>query len=175
MQHHGFPTRLLDWTQSLPAALHFATRDIRATEDGAIWVLATPYLMELSGTKGATQFSSIHPPIEQYLDNEFPEKLATLHPIPLHPEHLSPRIIAQAGRFTLHSYQIQALETLAEADRAKCGDSAFLQVIRIPRSSKDLFRRFLPLLGATEDVLFPDLDGLARSIRMEFLRRGLMT
>ena len=44
MQHHGAPTRLLDWTESPTIALYFAVRDNPGYYDSSVWML-DPYEM----------------------------------------------------------------------------------------------------------------------------------
>ena len=44
MQHHGAPTRLLDWTYSFYVALYFAIAEREDDEDAEVWALDAKYL-----------------------------------------------------------------------------------------------------------------------------------
>jgi len=86
------------------------------------------------------------------------------------PRHVTPRIRAQAGIFTVHNYldishprQFVALET----DR-QYGDRLKKIVVSADRFAT--LRWQLLDCGIHDGSLFPDLDGLASRIRTEFVQ-----
>jgi hypothetical protein len=67
------------------------------------------------------------------------------------------RIVAQSGRFTLHSCE-QAIESLNDKNQ-------YLRKFLIPTSLKPMIRQRLKDLGIQRWSLFPDLQALATGLK----------
>ena len=179
MQHYGFPTRLLDWSENLVAAAYFATRDIRSSSDGAVWMLAPQALIEGQfGIEGSVHISSNHPLAKEYTFGgpwEDFEQFNEMQPIPILPDHLDKRIIAQTGRFTIHTFRKNQLQKLVEEDAKAHEGSKFLHKLVIPSEAKANVRQQCRMFGGvSEEALFPDLDGLARAYKWELQEGGIL-
>jgi hypothetical protein len=156
MQHHGLPTRLLDWSLSFSTALHFALKHSspRPTE-ACVWVL-NPF--ELNGVTCSDEVILTPPDdfeggyYENFITGEkaFPHQVVAINPI-----RIDPRQVAQESVFTLSGYLSKPLNRMAP-NAFKC--------FKIPLESRDGATQFLKLAGVNEFRLFPDLDGLARFI-----------
>ena len=92
-----------------------------------------------------------------------------LPPLPIMPFYVSSRIAAQIGRFTVHTFKEDQLEEMAIEDRRNNDDQCFLHQIIIPGESKTMLRQQARLFGgASEETLFPDIDGLSRGMMWEY-------
>jgi hypothetical protein len=166
-QHHGVPTRLLDWSYSPLVAAFFATRPVRGDDrDRAVWRLdwqavhrkfALPQLamliQDLDFALGTT-------------DRLTPWKLfAARDSRPfacmIEPPSLDARIVAQAATFTVCSTTSLSFDEFLERE----GLGSTLNRYVIPRDNVGQVRDQLDLVGIDERRLFPDLDGVASAIQ----------
>lgn len=166
MQHHGAPTRLLDWTESVLIALYFAVNS-HTKDDGEIWALYPQKLNELSEIPGTPTRNNR---ILQFLGSEpmhsAPENLAKdlgieipKYPLAIQAQMTFPRIINQLGTFTIHPKPKEGF-TLPEILQ----DERHLVRYIIPSGCKKTLRKNLAALGVTRVSLFPNLDSLSETI-----------
>jgi hypothetical protein len=159
MQHHGVPTRLLDWTECFAIALYFALK--HATGDAAIWILDPCELNRHTfGTSSIVQPTVFGSYYDLYIgtSKSLPNNASA---VALYPLRHNPRAFNQQAGFTLHNNLEMALsEVCAEA----------LTKIVVPVAAQPKARTFLRLAGISEYSLFPDLDGLAREITDVYVR-----
>ncbi len=181
MQQHGFPTRLLDWSSSLAVAAYFAVRDGNEEEDGAIWIMEPIHLMRQRGLTGWCSMVGEEPVDELGLRVNTDHKPIDdghaewnkLTPMVVKPHHMDLRISAQKVIYTLHTFTKNSLESLAEDDKKTHNQACFLHKIIIPYDRKaDLRDELQVLTGISEDSLFPDMDGFARSYKLEAYRKA---
>lgn len=157
MQHHGVPTRLLDWSESFAIALHFALGGAKG--DAAIWIL-NPY--ELNKESRGPGFEGLPTPEDLgggyrdlFIDND-PAEAFGGGAVAIAPLRHHPRIFNQQGAFTLHKDLDTPLDSLYP--RA-------VRMISIPEAAHEEAQDFLRLAGISAFSAFPDLDALARDIK----------
>ena len=167
-QHHGVPTRLLDWTYSPLVAAHFATAVATATEDRVVWRLDWRAVHRCFGFPELALFT-------RDLDATLNEGRGTLTPWTLfeewpkqrefacmvEPPSLDARIVAQSAVFTFMSETTCSFDAFLE--RHGLADS--LTRFIIPAADVPRMRDQLDLVGMDERRLFPDLDGVAEGLR----------
>lgn len=166
-RHHGLPTRLLDWTANALFALYFAVRrEPQASEkskpDGKIWAMA------YSQTWGLDAFKLAKYENEAELFEHRVSGRKDCHSIKIvYPLFNTPRLLAQDGAFTFHSHPSKSLEEYESEGQKFIREELDIEVLfwwHIVGDKKNDIIKQLSGLGITERSVFPDLDGVARSL-----------
>jgi len=173
MRHHGVATRILDWTEQFGTALYFALRD-RSIPKGTrrrpiIWIL-NPFT--LNARKGSWEDPYLVSPRNLFdWSDDFGEYVDVLSrrrkwpypkPVATYPRQVSNRQQAQSGWFTIHGSNPRPLNELAPSS---------VRGVEIEPHEIEAGNEFLDRAGFTEYLLFPDLDGLARSLHEKYVER----
>lgn len=163
MQHHGLPTRLLDWSESVLVSLYFAVNDEGGKhegDDGCIWALHPQELNAVSlRDPNATQVLGLGD--DEHFDDYLPSKIGaqrqTFQPLAATAVRNNPRIQMQQGVFTVSHRDLSGLDELDNTDP--------LWKVVIPAANKQNFRNQLKALNLSKLSLFPELANAAEHAR----------
>jgi hypothetical protein len=161
MQHHGAPTRLLDWTVSPYVAAYFAAQQDGSNEPGAVWCFCSDKLRK-TVEKQYGKFPHFETP---NAPSWYRQKLKALADkrivVPLTFDFASSeRLVAQQGRFTMCFKIHQRHDCIIQ----QIGPNYIRRLI-IPPEQKPQFLLRLRDMNITAASLYPGVDGLGQSVK----------
>jgi FRG domain len=169
-RHAGLPTRLLDWSESALIALHFALKETNPV----IWMLNPLDLNDLSYATPSTSRPREFPlpwhdpdPKNKRWKNPAFENLRGAWeqgrfgvplPVAIYPTYVHARLRGQRSCFTIHGTDKKGLCPLLAG-------KGMLKRYDVDPACLQSMRSELAVLGITDSVVFPDIDGLANELK----------
>lgn len=158
MQHHGVKTRLLDWSESISIALHFAFSGWNPEQkNSCIWLL-DPYKLNFYSLGNAHLYSPTFK-YEQFLKE--PNLLGRT--VALAPTKSTERMISQQGVFTIQGRTLSGLDEELNLTFNSSASECLKRIVLTDEVFEDV-QRYLKHSGVNPFIIFSDLGGLARYV-----------
>ncbi|WP_111428761.1 FRG domain-containing protein [Rhodobacteraceae bacterium DSL-40] len=167
-QHHGLPTRLLDWTENPLVSLYFSCLNHARSTDACVWAL-NPW--ELNRT--TVSLHSVPPTDAEILrdyvidlsDSSVPREVRAEQPIAIRPFHRFRRSNAQSGVFTIHGKKEKGIDKInfVRRNRSACLLRAFIPAQRKLPILKELYA-----VGVHHGALFQSIESVAEILKFRY-------
>lgn len=196
MQHHGVPTRLLDWTESSYVALYFALEEEPQGKEGlsAVWALDMDWLemrgRELLQSKppqpipggSETEAEYINRRLRQpeeaeivpdsETEAEYINRLLrqTEEPVivRINPQRANDRMFAQQGVFLCKLFHQATFSVMLMSMMFhQIPDRPVVRKLEVGRNLRIEFLKNLRAMNIHRASLFPDLDGFGMSLKLD--------
>lgn len=176
-QHHGLPTRLMDWTYSPFVALHFATCELDEFDrDGAVWKVnysEVHTLLQNAQTRSldalGSRIFSVDALAETIPDLDSLDRLKSVNfdvALFFEPPAIDERIANQFAYFSVLSDPFLSMNEWLTTPHVESRVTA--TKIVIPHNLKWEIRDKLDQSNITERVLMPGLDGLCAWLKRHY-------
>lgn len=167
-QHHGLPTRLLDWTTNPLAALYFAISG-SPDKDGGIFVLNPRFLIPNEDNSTDPIYppdvvEAHHPLLSKLIGyvcgRDGSDNHSKPFTLPVTPDLWAGRMLQQGACFTFHMPKATPMDSLLGASK--------LEKYIIPQAAKAKIRTMLRRMNVTEATLYCDLDHLSKEMKAAY-------